>query len=249
MGIKIANKWRDSAMNANLASRLLGLVIVTSSAAFAVPAAAFTFQDDPSSTWSGDASTTRTFAGNTVTYHDLYAQNLTANSLPGLSFAIPFAWANVDSSYLPLQWRNDVNGWYTNDFNNTGTSLTVSLTGPASSLVAMSEIADLNGSQQLPLSEPCQSGSPSCTPAPYPPETRNLGDHIPVISLGAFAPNETKRFDLSFTYSFGDQRAGALPTAFIGNTVSVVPEPETYAMFLAGLGLLSLMMCRRALAS
>jgi hypothetical protein len=236
-------------MNINFASRLFSLVLVTSSAAFAVPAAAFTFQDDPSSTWDGDDLTMRTFAGNTVTYHDFFARNDTSNTLPGLSFAIPFAWANVDSSYLPLQWRNDVNGWYTNDFNNTGTSLTVTFTSPNASSVAMSEIADLTGSQQLPLTEPCQSGSPSCTPASFPPETRNLGDHIPVISLGAFAPNETKRFDLSFTYSFGDQRGGALPTAFIGNTVSVVPEPETYAMFLAGLGLVSLMIRRRTLAS
>lgn len=225
-------------MNTNLVSRLLSLAIATSSAAFAAPAAAFTFQDDPSSTWSGDSSTTRTFSGNTVTYHELYAQNLTSNPLPGLSFAVPFAWASVDSSYLPLQWRNDLNGWYTSDFNNTGTSLTVSLTGPASSSAFMREIADLTGGQQLPLTEPCQSGSSSCTPAPYPPETRNPTDSIPLISLGAFAPNETKRFDLSFTYAFGDHRTEALPTAFIANTVSAVPEPETYAMFLVGLGLL-----------
>ncbi len=236
-------------MNANLASRLLGLVIVTSSAAFAVPAAAFTFQDDPSSTWGEDPSIPHTFSGNTITYQNFFAENLTDNSLPALSFAIPFLWANVDSTYVPMQWRNDLNGWYTGDFNNTGTSLTVSLTAPTSSPVAMSEIADLTGSKQLPLTEPCQSGSPSCTQTPQPPETRNMDDRIPVISLGVFTPHETKNFDLSFTYSFGDQRTGALLTAFIANTVSVIPEPETYALFLAGLGLLGFMARHRTRAS
>jgi hypothetical protein len=95
------------------------------------------------------------------------------------------------------------------------------------------------------LTEPCQSGSVSCTDAPYPPETRDSSDLIPIFSLGAFAPNETKRFDVSFTYAFGDQRVGALPTAFIGNTVSPIPEPGTYAMFLTGLGLLGFMAYRR----
>jgi hypothetical protein len=232
-------------MNTNLASRLFGLVIVSSSAAFAVPAAAFTFQDDPSSTWDEDNLTTHTFAGNTITYHDYFARNDTSNTLPGLSFATPFVWAVIGDSEVPMQWRNDLNGWYSSDFNNTGTSLTVSLTAPASSPVAMSEIADLTGSQQLPLTEPCQSGSPSCTQALFLSETRNLDDRIPVFSLGAFAPHETKRFDLSFTYSFGDQRGGALETTFIGNTVSVIPEPETYAMLLAGLGLLGFMARRR----
>jgi hypothetical protein len=230
----------------NFISRLFGLAMITTSIVVAAPAAAFTFQDDPSSTWNGDELTERSINGNVVTYQNLFARNDTADPLPALSFAIPFAWPNVDNStYLPMQWRNDLNGWFTGNFNNTGTSLTVSLTGPAASSVLMGDLADLTGSQPLPLTEPCQSGSVSCTDAPYPPETRDSSDLIPIFSLGAFAPNETKRFDVSFTYSFGDRRVGALPTAFIGNTVSPIPEPGTYAMFLAGLGLLGFMAYRR----
>ena len=59
-----------------------------------------------------------------------------------------------------------------------------------------------------------------------------------LIFTRAFDPEEVKRFDLSFTYSYGDGKVEALPTAFIANTVSPIPEPETYAMLLAGLGLL-----------
>ena len=119
-----------------------------------------------------------------------------------------------------MEWRNDLNGWFSSDFNNTGTSLTVTLANPNASSIAMGQIADLSGSAQYPLTEPCSSGSPSCWPAPYPQETRELGDQIPVLSLGAFAPNETKRFDLSFNYAYGDQRGGALQTALVGHTIS-----------------------------
>jgi len=230
-------------MNMTLAGKVSFLFLAAASAAFAPPAAAFTFQDDPSSTWNGDNSTTRTFAGNTVTYHDLFVRNETSNSLPALNFAIPFAWPVVSGaageSQVPMQWRNDLHGWFTDNFNNTGTSLTVTPANPNPLSIVMGQIADLTGSAQLPLTEPCTSGSPSCTQATYPPETRALGDQIPAISLGAFAPHETKRFDLSFNYSYGDQRGGALPTAFIANTISPVPEPETYALFLAGLAVLS----------
>ena len=230
----------------NFTSRLFGLAMITTSIVVAAPAAAFTFQDDPSTTWNGDELTERSISGNVVTYQNLFARNDTADPLPALSFAIPFAWPNVDNStYLPMQWRNDLNGWFTDNFNNTGTSLTVRLTAPTASSVLMGNLADLTGSQPLPLTEPCQSGSVSCTDAPYPPETRDSSDLIPIFSLGAFAPNETKRFDVSFTYAFGDQRVGALPTAFIGNTVSPIPEPGTYAMFLTGLGLLGFMAYRR----
>jgi len=225
-------------MNTKFLSQLSHFLILVTSVAFTVPASAYTLQDDPSSTWSGDSSTIRTINGNVVTYQNLFAQNLTTNSLPALSFVVPFIWPNIDSTYLPIEWRNDLNGWYTSDFNNTGTSLTVTLTNPIASSVLMGELADLTGSGQLPFTEPCQSGSPSCTPAPYPAETRHSTDLVPIFSLGAFEPEEVKRFDLSFTYSFGDGKVEALPTAFIGNTVSPIPEPETYAMLLAGLSLL-----------
>jgi hypothetical protein len=177
-----------------------------------------------------------------------FKPNLTNDPLPALSFAIPFVWPvlNKDTPsemQVPMQWRNDLNGRFTDNFNNTGTSLTVTLTNADAPSVAMGDLADGTGSNQLPLTEPCMNGSPSCIPAPYPPETRNVSDRIPVISLGAFGPNETKGFDATFNYSFGDQRVGALKTAFIGNTISSlapIPEPEIYAMFLVGLALLRL---------
>lgn len=93
-----------------LGRNLIDLIIIIASIAFAGPAAAFTFQDDPSSTWSGDALTTRSINGNVVTYENLFAQNLTAIPLPSLNFAIPFIWPDADSTFMPMQWRNDLNG-------------------------------------------------------------------------------------------------------------------------------------------
>lgn len=235
----------------NLTGRICLFIMAAASVAFAVPAAAFTFRDDPSSAWRGDKSKEGIIDGNTIIYHDVFqARNLTNAPLPELNFAIPFVWPVLNKGtpseiQVPMQWRNDRNGWFTDNFNNTGTSLTVTLTNADRPSVAMHDLADVTGSNQLPLTEPCMNGSPSCVPPTpeTPPETRNLDDRIPVISLGTFAPNETKSFDVAFNYSFGDQRVGALRTAFSGNTISAIapiPEPETYAMLLAGLALLGL---------
>ncbi|SFU34133.1 PEP-CTERM sorting domain-containing protein [Nitrosospira multiformis] len=235
-------------MSTKLLRWLSSLAIIATSLTFTVPAAAYTFWDDPSSAWGGDLLTADHTSGNVYTVENLLVQNTTANSLPELNFTIPFAWQLVGETYLPMEWRNDLNGWYTSNFNNTGTSLTVKLTSPVANTVAMGELADLTGSQQLPLTEPCFSGSPSCQSGiGQPPETRNTTDLIPVFSLGSFAPNEAKRFDVSFTYTFGDNRAGTegATTSFFGYTVSPIPEPETYAMFLAGLGIMAVMAHRR----
>ncbi|SDZ73921.1 PEP-CTERM sorting domain-containing protein [Nitrosospira multiformis] len=231
-------------MNPKLLRRLSSLAIIATSLAFTVPAAAYTFRDDPSSTWGGDSLTAAHTNGNVYTVENLLVQNTTANSLPELNFTIPFAWQKVGETYLPMEWRNDLNGWYTSNFNDTGTSLTVKLTSPVADTVAMGELADLSGSRQLPLTEPCFSGSPSCqSGVGRPPETGNTTDLIPVFSLGSFAPNEAKRFDVSFTYTFGDNRAGTdgATTSFFGYTVSPIPEPGTYAMFLVGLGMVVFM--------
>ena len=197
-------------MNTKFLSQLSHFLILVTSVAFTVPRPLTLYKmilPRPGAV----THKTRTINGNVVTYQNLFAQNLTTNSLPALSFVVPFIWPNIDSTYLPIEWRNDLNGWYTSDFNNTGTSLTVTLTNPIASSVLMGELADLTGSGQLPFTEPCQSGSPSCTPAPYPAETRHSTDLVPIFSLGAFEPEEVKRFDLSFTYSFGDGKVEALP--------------------------------------
>ena len=46
---------RSRKMEKILGRNLIDLIIIIASIAFAGPAAAFTFQDDPSCTWSGDA--------------------------------------------------------------------------------------------------------------------------------------------------------------------------------------------------
>jgi len=241
-------------MKASFLPRVTRLLVITTTIVVATPAVAFSLRDDPSSGWGSDALSTRTFSGNVVTYHNLLAANITGDNLPALSLAMPFLWAMPptlfgDISYLSLQWRNDLQAWYTPSYSdfldlfNPPTTLTVTLSAsspPVSGFVPMAEIADMTGSQQLPLTQPC-SGSPSCSSAPYPPETRNLLDSIPIISLGAFGPFEMKRFDLSFSYVFGDQRSRSLPVEAIAFTVSAVPLPAALWLFgsaLAGFGML-----------
>lgn len=87
------------------------LAIIATSLTFTVPAAAYTFRDDPSSAWGRDPLTADHTNGNVYTVENLLVQNTTANSLPELNFTLPFAWQKVGETYLPMEWRNDLNGW------------------------------------------------------------------------------------------------------------------------------------------
>ena len=142
--------------------KLTRLFIVTTTIVFTFPAAAYTLQDDPGSTWGGDGSTTSSISDNVITYQGFYAQNLTPDARQ-LSFIVPFIWPRIGngSDRFAMQWDNAINSWYTSNFNNTGTSLTVSLTSDTSSVsyVPMGTVADLTGVQQLPLTE---RSSPIC---------------------------------------------------------------------------------------
>jgi hypothetical protein len=54
-------------MNNDFSIKFAGLVLIAASFAFAAPAVAFTLQDDPSSLWDDDASTTEITNGNVRT--------------------------------------------------------------------------------------------------------------------------------------------------------------------------------------
>src|SRR5687768_15052050 len=73
------------------------------------------------------------------------------------------------------------------------------------------------------------------------------GSLIPIFSSGSFALDEAKRFDVSFTYTSGNNRGGTegATASFLGYTASPIPEPETYAIFLAALGMMVFMARRR----
>ena len=90
-------------MNTKLLRRLSSLAIIVTSLTFTVPAAAYTFRDDPSSAWGRDSLTAPHINGNVYTVENLLVQNTTANSLPELNFTIPFAWQKVGETYLPME--------------------------------------------------------------------------------------------------------------------------------------------------
>lgn len=232
-------------MRTDIARKIGCIVLAANSVFYVAPASAFALQDDPSSGWGGPPVVT-TVSGNVITYSGFQATNITGNSLPELQFTVPFIWPRTgdaiagDLIFHPMDWSNSRNGWYTDNFDGSGTSLTVQLTNPGVGSVLMGNLADISGLKQLPLTSPCAdpSYSASCQQVPYSSETRSLTDLVPVFSLGQFAPNQTKSFDVAFTYNWGDNRPGdvALPTAFVGYTLSApVPEPETYLMMSAGL--------------
>ena len=222
------------------AARISCIALVATSLVYAAPAVAFTLQDDPSSAWGDDGSTT-SVSGSGFTWMNLFALNETGDALPELNFVVPFIWPIVGGPadrIAPMEWTSD-GGWHTDDFNGTGVSLTVHVTNPNVQLVRMGDLADRSGGTQLPLRTPCLDlgSSVSCQQVPWPAQTRTESDHVPIFSLGPFGPNEEKRFDLAFTYDWGDDRSGdvALPTSFVAYTVSPVPEPASYLLMSVGL--------------
>jgi len=234
-GVKMNTKFRTQTAVISLAATV-GLAIAAPR-----PAAAFTYQDDPNSYFTGDSNTTTSSEGpnnNTRVFRNLEAVNTSNQTLPQLAFVVPWVWPKLGDNSINMTWRNDLDGWYTNNYD--GTSLVVKLANFPDRL-RLGDIADITGQAQLPLTQPCTTDtSPSCTTLNYPPQTRDLEDKVPALNLGAFAPNETKRFDMAFTYDFGDGRSGTPVTAFYGNTISpeAVPEPSTIGgtVVLGGIG-------------
>lgn len=222
-------------------ARRISIIALVMASVFNIgSASAFTLQDDPSSMW--DPPTGSSIAVNVITYTGIKATNLTGNSLPELKFTIPFIWPRFDNVFTgdvvfqPMDWSNDKNGWFTDNF--LGSSLTVQLSNPGVSFERMENIADIGGLKPLPLTAPCADPalSPSCQQVSFPSETRKPTDMIPVFSLGSFEANQSKSFDVAFTYTWGDNRPGPMRTAVVGYTLSApVPEPETYLLVSVGL--------------
>ena len=128
-----------------------------------------------------------------------------------------------------MSWDNSLDGWVNS--NVGGTTLLVTLDNVAGRLRFGEVAGDPAGTLPLDPTRTFLGVS----------ETRNLEDLVPFLDLGLFAPNESKAFDLTFTYHFGDNRLlnGEVPsTAGALNTVSPVPEPAT--LMLVGVGLLAL---------
>ncbi len=198
-------------------------------------AAPFAFLNDPRSTvdLSGISFAV---SGDTIVLTGGQAANLTDEALPDVGLFVPFAWPRVDNpdgsvTRVALDWDNDKDGWFTPDFEGTGTSLLVTLRiatpdeAPNGRIAAGSVAADETLTEVF---------GPTSTLAgvPFPEETLEPGDLLPFVDLGGFAPGEAKPFDLVFTYHWGEGGpAEALRTAFAAFTLAPVPVPEHDRLF------------------
>lgn len=61
--------------------------------------------------------------------------------------------------------------------------------------------------------------------------------HIGIASLALVAGANTVRFDYGSLQGFGDEAWGLDNVVMAGNVAAAVPEPETYALLLVGLGM------------
>lgn len=240
-------------LNKTLASVLavatLGVVTLT-----ATKAQAFTFRDDPNSGFNDILSTIELDdQNNTRTIRNLRARNFSDTTIPQLSFLTPWVWPKQkDNTFVNMTWRNDLNGWYTDNYEDTNLLIKLDkffLEGVPGTIgkLRIGDVADNTGKAQLPLTQPCNHNSPSCygdLSSSFPLQTRNLDDKIPVLDLGSFLPNEIKSFDVVFKYEFGDNRRlpeyiePQLYSYTVSPIAKPVPEPTaTTPLFVAAIGL------------
>jgi hypothetical protein len=190
---------------------------------------AFTWRDDPFSFPDTSKVGEPATVGNSITYSGFEAVNASPFVLPSLGVIVPWIFPVIDGSPISMGWSNAQDGWINSNVN--GHTLLVTLDNFTDRLRFGDVAGDAAGT--VPLNPTRTFGGIS--------ETRGPDDLVPFLDLGSFAPNESKPFSLTFTYHFDDGRLlnGAVPsTPGFLNTVSPVPEPESYALLLAGLGLM-----------
>jgi hypothetical protein len=191
---------------------------------------AFTWRDDPFS-FPDTTNVQFSTAGNSITYSGFEAVNASPFVLPDLGVIVPWIFPIIGGSPISMEWSNAQDGWINS--NVYGQALLVTLDNVSGRLRFGDVAGDAAGTVPLDPTRTFQGVS----------ETRGPDDLVPFLDLGSFAPNEAKPFSLTFTYHFDDGRLlnGSVPsTPGFLNTVSPVPvpEPESYALLLAGLGLM-----------
>jgi hypothetical protein len=198
-------------------------------------AAPFTFLNDPRSTVD-TSGVSFAIAGDTIVLTGAQAVNLADEALPDLGLLVPFAWPRVDNpdgsvTRVALDWDNEKDGWFTPDFEGTGTSLLVTLHIATPEEALNSRIAAGSVAADETLTGVL---GPTSTLAgvTFPEEMLEPGDLLPFVDLGGFAPEEAKPFDLVFTYHWGDgSSSDALRTAFAAFTLAPVSVSEHDHLF------------------
>jgi hypothetical protein len=203
----------------------------------------FEYYNDPTSAAGGPLNFV--IEDDTITYTDLAAINNDLAAKPDISLYVPFAWArlatengvpnpdpnaNGEHIDIPLTWDNCRGGWYTEDFNGTGTSLLVTLdivTRPTNitpdEQIAAGKVADGPSLTMVNVLASADVVQQDPEGAALPPERLTLHDRVPIADLGSFGPGETKNFELALTYHWGDgpHPDGALRTS--GYFFTIVP--------------------------
>jgi PEP-CTERM motif-containing protein len=190
---------------------------------------------------------------NTIRLADIQAVNLIGQGLPDVGFFVPSMWPrifNPDASLssFALTWRNDLNGWFTGNFDSSGTSLLVTASIQTPNNTPNGRIAAGSVADDQSLTRPLQDLTFTFDGLP---ETLAPGDLVPFIDLGSFSPFEAKSLDLVLTYHWGDNRpCCALRTAFGAFTLAPVPEstpvpvPEPATITVLGAGMAVLLIYR-----
>lgn len=237
-----------STLTKRSSSLLTGAIASLGLSLTAIPAFAadFTYQDSPSVALDFSEVMVNP-EGNTRNINGVKAVNIGESTLDA-GYVVPFVWSVLeDGSGVSLNWENDLDGWFTEDYDGLGTSLLIQSSLPER--LRLGDIADITGTSALPLTQPCND-NPSCVPLPpfLSPVTQQADDEIPFLNLGSLAAGESKSFDQAFSFDFEDDREGTLsviPTLYtVSRTAQDVPEPAT-AMAMVAVGGMAALLKRK----
>jgi hypothetical protein len=195
--------------------------------------ARFRYYNDPTSDI--DFQPTFTIDHNTITYTGFTVIN-GPEPKSEIDLYEPFLWArlatdpsdpNAEGAHrdIPLTWNNRKDGWFTEDFDGTGTSLLVTLdivTLPDDTpdgKVAAGKVASGPDLTSVFLLELASQHDGTL-------EVLQPGDKVPFANLGSFEAHQTKDFELVFTYHWGKGPHPDTALRVEGATFTIVPADQ-----------------------
>lgn len=126
--------------------------------AAALPAAAadFTYQDAGTNLQLSFDAVEVSIEGNTRRVSNYSIFNAGDTPIENAAYVRPFAWSLVpgQTPIFGLDWSNEKDGWFTEDYDGAGNGLLVRLTS-LRDRIRLGDLADSTGLAPLPLTQPC----------------------------------------------------------------------------------------------
>jgi hypothetical protein len=154
-----------------------------------------------------------------IKYTNVLATNTSGTAESDVGVWLPYIWVRVPTNpvttEVALTWNNLLQGWYTPDFiganGDTHESLLVTaklITGSEERPLAPKHVADESGTSPFSLT----TGGGISGGNYFQSESIQPNDLLPFANIGSLGANESKSFEVDFTYHWGGADLGAMRT-------------------------------------